>query len=382
MPSSPGEPPGLHGCRVGVDARYLKRRGVGISWYLHAGLGDLLAAGARLTLLTDAEAHRAALAEAYPQAEAVALPGRSGFAWEQRALRRHLDQAGYDAYLAPANYGLPGRYRGPTQLFLVVHDLIPLRLPHWYLLPRPPWAAKYLLSLGISAARADHVIAVSQATARDVARLLRRPSADVAYPPIPARDPQPPSPGRRPYFAYNGGSDVRKNVPALLRAFAQVRSQVAGVRLVMLGADCDGFRPLIHELGLDDHVDLPGYIDEAAKAAVLRDALALVYPSRLEGFGLPLVEAFAAGVPVVAGTGGALREIGGDAAIFVAPLTVPALAAAMTRAADQSLRPALIQAGDRQLDLLTQRREQNGLAATIAARLARTTAGQPAPTHH
>jgi glycosyltransferase involved in cell wall biosynthesis len=370
-------PASLRGRTVGIDARYLKRQGIGISVYLQQAISDLLDAGASLTLLTDDAAHAAELREAFRPADGVALPGRSGFLWEQRTLRRHLTAAGYDAFIAPANYGLPLRYRGRTRLILIVHDLIPLRLPRLYLPRRPAWAAKYLLSAGISARRADHVVAVSDATAGDVARLLRRPHAEVVYPRIPrperARplaDPQglgTRSPGSRPYFVYNGGTDVRKNVPVLLRAFSQLRDETGGTDLVLVGAGFEGFRRLIRELGVEARVHLPGYVDEATKAAIMRGALALVYPSRLEGFGIPVVEALAAGIPVISGTGGALREVGGDAAIYVDPLDTRSLAAAMTAVGDPGVRERAREAGAIQLELLAGRRD----AATLAGVLAR-----------
>ena len=185
-----GRPQGgsLDSCRLGIDVRYLRRPGMGISGYVHQAVLELLAAGADLTLVTDSEDHRLSLRSAYPSATAVALVGRSGFRWEQQKLPRHLDTAQYDAYIAPANYGLPFSYRGPTAMILIVHDLIPLRLGHLYLLPRPRWAVYYLLSTAIATARADQVIAPSYATARDVVRLLRHRNVSVAYPPIPTAD--------------------------------------------------------------------------------------------------------------------------------------------------------------------------------------------------
>ncbi|HUZ38670.1 MAG TPA: glycosyltransferase family 1 protein [Streptosporangiaceae bacterium] len=400
----PPEAATLRSRHIGIDARYLKRAGIGISWYLHRGICELLSAQARVTLLTDDAAHGAALLAAYPPASVIVLPGRSGFIWEQWTLRRHLASSGYDGFIAPANYGLPLAYRGPTRLILVVHDLIPLRLPHLYLLPRPLWSAKYLLSIAIAAARADHIVAVSQATARDVARLLRRPVAGVVYPPIPrpasaqpgdqiaapaaagrqTHTPQPhtletasPAGARdgsgsmyqfpERYFVYNGGTDVRKNVPMLLRAFARVRPTLPGADLVIIGAGYECFRREIGRLGIAGQVHLPGYVDDAAKTAILANALALVYPSRLEGFGLPVVEAFAAGIPVISGTGGSLREVGGSAATYVEPLDERSLAAAMATVAGQDGHQRAVSAGTAQLELLWERRQAATFARTVAS---------------
>ncbi len=371
----------LDSCRVGIDVRYLRRQGVGISGYVHQAVLELLEAGADLTLLTDSEEHCGALRSAYPSAAAVALPTRSGFRWEQQKLPRHLDAARYDAYIAPANYGLPLTYRGPTVMILVVHDLIPLRLGHIYLLPRPLWATKYLLSVGIAALRADRVAAASHATARDVARLLRHRDVSVAYPPIPAPHAaeggtEPAGPpaslpggfdhGAKSYFLYNGGADIRKNVPTLLRAFARIRHALPATDLIMIGAGQEHFHKLIHRLRLEDRVHTLGYVDEPAKESLIKHAAALVYPSRIEGFGLPVLEAMAAGIPVVSGTGGSLAEIGGDAVVYVRPINDESLATAMLAVSQDTGRDTARLAGISQLKLLMDRRQEGTLANIVA----------------
>lgn len=376
--SRPPHTGALARARVGIDVRYLQRSGIGISRYLEQAVGQILDAGAKVTLLTDDERHTARLRTAFPAAETSCLPGRSGFLWEQRTLPRHLAAAGYDAYIAPANYGLPLAYRGPTGLILIMHDLIPLRLGHLYLPRRPLWAVKYLLSTAIAATRADQVIAPSYATARDITRLLRRRNVAVAYPPIPSPGAAAGSAlpdqlvdvashGVKPYFAYNGGADLRKNVPTLLRAFARVRRDIPGMDLVMLGPGRDYFRRLAGRLGVGDHIHALGYVDEATKHAILNSAVALVYPSRMEGFGLPVTEAMAAGIPVVCGTGGSLPEVGGKAAVYVSPINDESLAAAMLSVTNEAARERAKWAGAAQLQFLLDRQQASTLARIVAA---------------
>lgn len=368
--------PGLLGCRIAIDARYLKRRGVGISRYLDTAIDGLARAGGLVTLLLDEERHRIALESAYPAADVVVLPCRSGFVWEQHTVRRHLAVSAYDVYLAPANYGIPLAYRGSTRLVLIVHDLIPLRLPRLYLLPRLAWTAKYLASTAAAAIRADDIIAVSRSTAHDVERLLRRQVREVVYPPLPgavdesltddtASEHRELPSTLSPYFLYNGGADPRKSVPTLLRAFAETRKAGLELDLVIIGDGYASFRGLIETLRLGDAVHLLGYVDDGSKGALLRHAVALVYPSLLEGFGLPLVEGLARGIPVVSGSGGALREVGGDAVSFVAPLTVDSLARAMLEAATDSARQAARIAGPRRLATLRAQPQAAGLANAI-----------------
>ncbi len=375
---APPQRRGLDSRRVGIDVRYLQRRGVGISRYVRQVVDELTAAGADLTLITDRPDHRDALRSAYPDAAAVALPGRSGFLWEQRQLARHLERARYDVYIAPANFGLPFSYRGPTELVLVVHALIPLRLGHIYLLRQPLWAIKYLLSTGVAVPGADRVVAPSEATARDAARLLRTRNVSVVYPafPVPLAGDQEQVPGPLPavppgaperYFLYNGGADIRKNVPAMLRAFALVRDELPETQLVMIGNGMDYFRKLIGRLRLQDRVQLCGYVDELEKERLLTHAVALLYPSRMEGFGLPVLEAMAAGIPVVSGTGGSLAEIGGNFPIYVRPTNDKAIARAMVAASQDDIRGRARTEGMQQLTLLMGRREKETFADVVAA---------------
>src|ERR1700694_2203429 len=105
----------LDGRNVAVDARYLKRKGIGISRYVAHSVRELMEAGAHVTLLTDDKDHCVQLAEGYAGATSIVLPGPSGFAWEQFALLKHITAAQYDAFIAPGNYGIPLFYRGQTR---------------------------------------------------------------------------------------------------------------------------------------------------------------------------------------------------------------------------------------------------------------------------
>lgn len=336
--------------RIHVDARYLKRRDVGISVYLRAAVNRLIESGAEVTLLTDVSDHALALAAEH-RVRAVCLPCPSGFLWEQVRLARWLRAERPDVIVAGANYGLPLVPVAGVRRIAVVHDLIPLRLPRLYMGQGPGWVAKYLLSMAITLLVADTVITPSESTARDVRRLgVRR--VRVRMPDMPAPSgPHAPPPADWPehYLLYNGGRDRRKNVSRLIDAFARYRGAGGDHGLVLMGSGYEEHAAAIAGLGLTDAVVMTGYVDEETKERALAGAAAVLYPSTWEGFGLPMAEAFAAGVPVVSGRGGAQAEVGGDAAIYVEVDDTDSIARGIRRAIAPESRERARRDGPRRL---------------------------------
>ena len=153
-----------------------------------------------------------------------------------------------------------------------------------------------------------------------------------------------------------GTREKRKNLPALVRAYAAAvatlgLSERQGCRLVIAGApgnDDPAITAAIEALpaGVRSQVLLLGTVSDGLKQALLHGARLLAYPSFDEGFGLPILEAMAAGTPVVASTAGSIPEVAGDAALLVAPDDVDGLAAALVRVlVDDDLRRSLVDAG-------------------------------------
>ncbi|MGI8607283.1 MAG: glycosyltransferase family 4 protein, partial [Gaiellaceae bacterium] len=141
----------------------------------------------------------------------------------------------------------------------------------------------------------------------------------------PAFGPDGPKADGSAYALCVGALESRKDPVAAVEAVALLPA----LRLVLAGPDRGGgaaVREAVGRLGLGDRVDLLGYVDQERLAALYRGAACLVFPSRYEGFGLPLVEAMACGAPVVAARSGALPEVAGDAAVLVEPGSPAALA--------------------------------------------------------
>jgi glycosyltransferase involved in cell wall biosynthesis len=146
-----------------------------------------------------------------------------------------------------------------------------------------------------------------------------------------------------PYLLGLGTVEPRKDLPTLVRAYASLAGELPH-RLVLAGLAGWGQGALaaaVADSGVADRVLLCGYLPEADKAALFTGADVFAYPSRYEGFGLPVLEAMACGTPVVTTTGGSLPEVAGDAALLVEPGDPDALAAALAKlAGDPSARQA------------------------------------------
>jgi glycosyltransferase involved in cell wall biosynthesis len=200
----------------------------------------------------------------------------------------------------------------------------------------------------------------ADAIADEVVELLRVPRERVFTVPLapsPVADADP-AVGR----SLAGGSDYvlalgtvepRKDLPSLVEAFDLLADHHPELRLVIAGPDGWGAAALDEALARSarrDHITRLGWVADDERAALLRGATALAYPSRYEGFGLPPLEAMSVGVPVVATSVGALPETCGDAALLVPPGDSRQLAEAIDRlVADGALRTTLIERGRRRV---------------------------------
>jgi glycosyltransferase involved in cell wall biosynthesis len=196
-----------------------------------------------------------------------------------------------------------------------IHDLLPLRYPDWV---HPQTYRMHSRKYAHAARTCDLIVVNSRFTAGEVAELLDFPEERicVAHPGLPPtlRDDGPSRDLGEPYVLTVATLDRRKNLETLLDAMPILRSHRPELRLAVVGAP--GWQgPSVNREGV---VPL-GYVDDEALAALYRGAEAFVYPSRFEGFGMPIVEAMACGSPVVASSHPSLDEASGDAAIRVDP---------------------------------------------------------------
>jgi len=226
----------------------------------------------------------------------------------------------------------------PTTLYDVkkigfIYDVGFLEHPEFYR------ESYYALSLQTSAVirRSDHIITISQSSAKSIRDMYHVPAEKLTVAYLGVEKQFHPTGrkyrGEHPYFLFVGSLKPGKNVPMMLRAFADfLAKSKTEYDFVLAGSDYwldPGISATINSLRLADRVHIIGFVDDDVLAGYYRGAAAFVSVSLIEGFGLPVVEAMASGTPVIGSTAGSFPEVVGDAGILVNPEDEHALVRAM-----------------------------------------------------
>ena len=358
------------GLRIGVNALYLIPGGVGGT---EIYLRELLAALAS----TDTSNEYFVFTNLETASDLV--PRQANFSWKPQAVRASFRPARilWEQIVLPMEalrYGLDVMFNpGFTSPLLTrcgcvttFHDLQHLRHPEyfrWFDLPF--W--RFLL--WAAAHRSRKIVSVSEATRADLLHFYRVPPERIAVVPH----------GVDPAFFRLDRSRIEpmilcvstlhphKNLERLIRVYARKGGEeklvLAGVR----GFRTAAIEKLIADLGMQKRVELTGWLSRAELLALYARARAFVFPSEFEGFGMPVLEAMAAGVPTACSSIPPLREVAGDAALLFDPLNEDAIAEALERiVSDEGLRARLAVAGpERARGFTWQRAAELTLAALV-----------------
>ncbi|MEY3403072.1 MAG: hypothetical protein RLZZ86_2688 [Cyanobacteriota bacterium] len=215
--------------------------------------------------------------------------------------------------------------------FIVMsHDMIPLRFPKRFS-PLTPYHLYYVPQV---LNQAQHIICNSHATAKDLVDFFHIPSNKIT--PIPlAYDSshfQFLNLPTRNYFLYIGRQDPYKNLQRLITAFSALPNR-NDYELWLAGPDDQRYSPLLEiqtqELGINHLVKFLNYVPYDELPIIINQAIALVFPTLWEGFGLPVLEAMACGTPVITSNISSLPEVAGDGAILINPYHIEEITAAM-----------------------------------------------------
>lgn len=337
------------GVRIGVNALYLIPGGVGGS---EIYLRELLAALAALDQTNEY------LVFTNLETQSDLVPKQANFHWKPQAVHARFRPARilWEQVVLPFeaaryrldvlfNPGFTAPLFSPCRQVTVFHDLQHKRHPeHFRWFDLPFW--RFLL--WAAAHRSHRLIAVSEATAADLLCFYRIPKERIAVVVH----------GVEPAFSRLDRSHLdtyllcvstlhpHKNLPRLIRAYGRTKHDFQLVLAGLRGFDTAAVEKLIDELGLRNSVQITGWVPRDELYTLYARARAFVYPSTFEGFGMPVLEALAAGIPTACSDIPPLREVAGDAALFFDPQSEEAIAAAIERiTSDEPLRQRLSSAG-------------------------------------
>jgi glycosyltransferase involved in cell wall biosynthesis len=338
--------------RIGVNALYLIPGGVGGT---EIYLRQLLAA------LAGIDAANEYFVFTNLETGADLVPRQANFQWKPQAVHARFRPAriAWEQIVLPlevSRYRLnvlfnPG-FTSPAFAFCpcvtVFHDLQHKRHPeHFRWFDLPFWR----LLLWLSAHRSRKLIAVSEATRADLLRIYRLPADRVVviHHGVESAFFELDRARIEPYVLCVSTLHPHKNLERLIRAYARRRRDYRLVLAGMRGFHTRTLEALIEQLGMTESVRLTGWLPREELYRLYQRALAFVYPSTFEGFGMPVLEALAAGIPVACSDIPVLREVAGEAALFFDPASEDAIDGALGGiVTDASLRLRLTDAGPAQ----------------------------------
>ena len=234
---------------------------------------------------------------------------------------------------------------------MTIHDVIYWKFPEYI----PNWKVRlYVKLLEKSIPKVSQVITISKFSAKEIEAFFGVPSQDIpiitpASPRFNTNKINPITNGK--YIFYEGGLDIRKNIPKLIEAFSLISDKYPELTLYIAGNYfksplIPNLPELINKYNLQDKVKLLGYISDEDMIRYIKYAEALVYPSLYEGFGIPILEGFSLGTPVITSNIGAMQEIGSKAVIGVKPSSAKSIAKGIENVLnDDLLRQSIIHKG-------------------------------------
>lgn len=323
----------------------------------------------------------------------IDMPGDRFDAWFQLRLplaarRERVDLLHLPANAAPAWCPIP--------FVVTIHDLIPLKLPG----ERSELHVRaFRRGLLRGVRRAAHVIVVSAATRDDLHRDFAVPHERMTVIPwaADARVQSAAEVGSRSeqhgrvcrkyglgprWFLTFAGSTPRKNADGVLNGFGRVRPDLRhGVQIVLVGCEPEAYRRhlMAHalRLGIASECQILGFVPHDDLPTVLGGSCGLLMPSRYEGFGLPILDAFACGVPVLTSHVSSMPEVAGDAAVYCDPNNAASIATGIEQLLDSDTAAELVHKGRRRLEQFTWQRTAEAMCAVYELCLTRSHAVPP-----
>ena len=275
---------------------------------------------------------------------------------------------------------------------VTVYDLIPIKMEEHYLRDASSWLKSYYQRVCRWLSQVDHVVTISEFSRTDIVELL-----GVSPDRVTIAMPGPSDTLRSPYdhkvaasvrrrfglpdgfVLCNSGVDYRKNLFGTLEAYSRLRPQLRDdfplvLVCAMRGEQQGLLREMAASLGISEQLVLTNYVSDAELAALYHMATVQFFPSLYEGFGLPVLDSMACGLPVITSNTSSLIEVAGDAALLVDPLCIDEISGALTRALESSdLRATLRERGLARAAEFTWEKTAQGIVSAYEAAAASNT---------
>jgi len=336
--------------RIGIDATALPLQRTGVANYVFGLLRGLAAVdrdGGYVIFAKPEHVAEFGIDQSNFEFVPIDLPARGlRLAWEQVGLPKRVREHRLQLLHSP-HYTMPLSH--PVRSVVTFCDMTFVLYPEVHQLVKRTY---FPAMMRWSARHADRLITISESTRDDLVRLWGIDPARVTPVPLAAgAEYQPAAPATiasvcaryslppRGYVLYLGVLEPRKNVDQLVAAFGRMTGRFPDLLLAIAGKRgwmYDRIFSQVEALGLADRVRFTGYVPEEDLPGLYGGARLFTYPSRYEGFGLPVLEAMRCGVPVVTTNVSSMPEVAGDAALLVDPDDVAGLADAMMRILESS----------------------------------------------
>ncbi|NQT46689.1 MAG: glycosyltransferase family 4 protein [Candidatus Omnitrophica bacterium] len=358
--------------KVGLDARILAHPQSGIATYLINLIREYRKTDQiQISLFGDKPINRC-YEEAVRGLDVDIFGQNSRKRWAQFLLPSRLRGRSIDVYHAVWNNAVPLLTRVPT--VVTICDLIPWKVPEVFKGLKKEM--KYKAQQWCAARWAKKVITISESSKKDIVELLKIRPDKVSVTYLGSNIKRVDDPDaideclchhkiRRPYILHVGDLiQPRRNIVTLLKAFSLLlERKPIDIKLVLVGSKGEegslynSLMELARGLNIEKMITVTGHISRPDFNKILSGATALAFPSRYEGFGLPILEAMSCGVPVVASNASSVPEVVGDAAILVEPEDVNGFVSAISRVCtDEALRGDLIKKGKDRAEVFSWRK--------------------------
>jgi glycosyltransferase involved in cell wall biosynthesis len=330
--------------KIGIDGRAAKwYRGTGIGTYTYqliSSLNNLDRLNEYMLFMPESSSCDISFNRNF-QINNITEGNKSNF-WDEVNIPTILMDKDIELYHVPQNgVGLPKDKHCP--FVITLHDVIPYKMPETV---GDNYLRIFNEEMPNIVSRCDGIITVSQFSKEDISKAFCFPkekifvthlAAEDIYRPLDKKDCSDLIKSRYSidgdYILYVGGFSPRKNIVGLIEAFSKLKTKYKkDIKLVIAGKQGKSYaiyKKRTQDLGVEDSVIFPGFIDVDHLPHLYNASKLLAYPSFYEGFGLPPVEAMACGVPVITSNVTSIPEILGDSAVFINPNDVDQLCTSM-----------------------------------------------------